>query len=323
VSDFHPELRRAAFLIPRFSFGPRSARVANRLMRWRGVRVPPNVSGVAIRDELIVGSSGAPLRVRIYEPEGPAPRAAMLWMHGGGYVLGTVEQDEASNIGLCRSLNLVIAAVDYRLALEHPYPAPLEDCYSALRWLHESAASLNVSTNHIAVGGASAGAGLAAGLALLAHDRNELLVAFQLLIYPMLDDRTTLRSDSEERNLRLWSTASNRFGWRSYLGCEPGGDDVPDYAAPGRRQDMRGLPKAWIGVGTCDLFHDEDVEYARRLQHAGVPCVLEVVNGAFHGFELAGANLPVVRNFRENYASSLRNALDVERHGDPDGESIA
>ena len=270
---------------------------------------PPSVDAITIRDEWIPGPSGEPLRIRVYVPDEHAPRAAMLWMHGGGFIVGTPEQDEPHSIELCRSLNLVIASVDYRLALEHAHPAPLEDCYSALRWLHENAAGLNIETNRIAVGGASAGAGLAAGLALMAHDRKELAVAYQLLIYPMLDDRTTLRTDVDERKLRLWTSGSNRFGWRSYLGREPGGPGVPDYAAPARRQDMHGLPQAWIGVGTCDLFHDEDVEYARRLQDAGVPCKLKIVPGAFHGFEVAGANTAVVRDFRESYFSALRNAL--------------
>ena len=233
----------------------------------------------------------------------------MLWMHGGGFVIGTPEQDEAHSIELCRSLGLVIVAVDYRLAMEHPYPAPLEDCYAALRWLHANASDLNVANDRIAVGGNSAGAGLAAGLALLAHDRNEFGIAFQLLIYPMLDDRTTLRTDVEERDLRLWTTKSNLFGWRSYLGREPGGHEIPDYAAPARRKDLRGLPRSWIGVGTCDLFHDEDIDYARRLNDAGVPCTLEIVDGAFHGFEIAGLEKEVVRNFRRSYFRTLRSWL--------------
>ncbi len=309
---FHPELQRAAFWIPRVSIGPGLARLANWLMRRRGVPSPPVIDGVSIRDEQIAGPNGALLRVRVYEPARQPPRAAMLWIHGGGFVIGTAEQDEAHSIELCRSLNLVVASVDYRLALEHPYPAPLDDCYFALRWLHDNAAAFNVASDRIAVGGNSAGAGLAAGLALLAHDRGEIPVAYQLLIYPMLDDRTALRTDVDERCLRLWSVKSNRFGWSSYLGQQPGGNDVPDYAAPARRKNLQGLPPAWIGVGTCDLFHDEDVEYARRLHERGVACTLKIVAGAFHGFEVAGVGTSVVRDFRKSYFTDLRNAFPSE-----------
>jgi len=310
-SPFHPELRRAASLIPRFSFGPRSARLANWLMRRRRGPVPA-IDGMVIRDEFISGPNGEPLRVRLYLPAGKSgPHAALLWMHGGGFIIGIPEQDEAQSIELCRSLNLCVIAVNYRLAMEHPYPAPLEDCYCALRWMHEHAVALNIAPDRIAVGGNSAGAGLAAGLALLAHDRKQVPVAFQLLVYPMLDDRTTLRTEIDERCLRLWSTKSNRFGWQTYLGRKPG-DDAPDYAAPARRSDLRGLPPAWIGVGTCDLFHDEDIEYARRLQAAGVACELKIVPGAFHGFEVAGGDIGVVRNFRDSYFTALRSALRLD-----------
>jgi acetyl esterase/lipase len=277
---------------------------------WRKTRPPPAVKGLIIRDETIAGVDGASIRVRLYLPAADqGARAALLWIHGGGMIVGKPEQDERRSIELCRRLGLVIAAIDYRLSPEHPYPAPLDDCYAAFAWLHSKTGGLNISPDRIAVGGNSAGAGLAAGLALLAHDRNEYAIAFQLLIYPMLDDRTTLRTDIDERRLRLWSTKSNRFGWCSYLGREPGSDDVPDYAAPARRKDLSGLPPAWIGVGTCDLFHDEDVDYARRLKDAGIPCTLDIVPGAFHGFDLIASQSEVGRNFRQNYFGALRSAL--------------
>jgi acetyl esterase/lipase len=314
MSHFHPELRRAAFWIPRLSFGPRLTRLANRLQRAGKPPRPPEIDGVTIRDEIVAGGNGQPMRVRLYLPNGAVgSRAAMLWMHGGGMIIGVPEQDEAQNVELCRDYGLVVAAVAYRLSPQHPYPAPLEDCYAALRWLHSHANALQISTDRLAVGGNSAGAGLAAGLALLAHDRAEFSVAFQLLIYPMLDDRTAVRTDVDERRLRLWTTKSNRFGWRSYLGREPGGEGVPVYAAPARRDDLSGLPPAWIGVGTCDLFHDEDVSYARRLSAAGVPCTLKVVEGAFHGFEIAGRGAAIVRDFRCSYVTALSDGLQLTR----------
>lgn len=310
MSQFHPELRRAAALIPPISFGPTLARLAVAAQHWSGTPRPPLVEGVSIRDELITASDGVSIRVRTYVPTAdPRTRPAMLWIHGGGMILGTPEQDQVQNIELCRKLGLVIAAVDYRVSPACTYPIPLEDCYAALAWLHSQAGQLNLSPGRIAVGGASAGGGLAAGLAQLAHDRQEYAVAFQLLIYPMLDDRTTLRTDIDEKKLRLWTTKSNRFGWSSYLGGNPGRDDIPEYAAPARRRDLSRLPPAWIGVGTCDLFHDEDVDYAQRLKAAGVSCTLEVVEGAFHGFDVVGPKTDVVRRFRQCYTNQLLSAL--------------
>jgi acetyl esterase/lipase len=310
MSDFHPELRRAARLIPRFSFTPGLARFARWLQRRHGAPVPQDVPGVTIRDAMLPGSAGhPPVRVRLYLPEGVAgPRPAMLWVHGGGFIIGSPEQDAAKLITLSRDLGMVIAAVAYRLGPEHPFPAGLEDAYAALRWLHAGADGVAVDPSRIVIGGASAGGGLAAGLVLHAHDRGEVPVAFQLLIYPMLDDRTVLRTDIDQSRLRLWTTKSNRLGWSCYLGHAPGAAATSEYAAPARRANLAGLPPAWIGVGTCDLFHDEDVDYARRLGEAGVPCGLTVVEGAFHGFDVV-AKAAVAGDFREAYEAALRAAI--------------
>ncbi|MBB5896541.1 acetyl esterase/lipase [Kutzneria kofuensis] len=198
-----------------------------------------------------------------------------------------------------------MASVEYRLAPEHPFPAPLEDCYAGLRWLAEDP---GVDRTRIAIGGASAGGGLAAALALLVRERGEVTPVFQLLIYPMLDDRTADRTDVDPRTLRLWSQHSNRFGWRSYLGAAV--KDVRYLAAAGRCEDLAGLPPAWIGVGTRDLFLDEDVAYAARLTDAGVPCTLEVVPGAYHGFDATERSAAVSRDFRRAQLSALDTALN-------------
>jgi acetyl esterase/lipase len=157
------------------------------------------------------------------------------------------------------------------------------------------------------VAGASAGGGLAAGLTLLSRDRKEIPVAFQLLVYPMLDDRTVART-IDGRNHRLWTAGSNRFGWTSYLGREPGRVDVPAYAAPARAESLAGLPPTWIGVGTFDLFHDEDVAYAKRLEAAGVAVELEVVSGVFHGFDVF-RRAKVSKAFFASQVAALRRAL--------------
>ena len=204
-------------------------------------------------------------------PASANPAPALLWIHGGGYVMGTAKQDDRLCRRFARELGVTVAAVDYRLAPEHPYPAPLEDCYAALTWL---AALPAVDPARVAIGGASAGGGLTAALALLARDRGEVTPTLQLLAYPMLDDRSA--SGPENPNYRLWSPKSNRFGWAAYLG-----NADPNIAVPARHEDLSGLPPAWIGVGTNDLFHDEDLAYAERLTAAGVPCQVEVVPGAF------------------------------------------
>jgi len=248
--------------------------------------------------DVLTVESGA--GVRLHRPAGvtePAP--ALLWIHGGGYVLGTARQDDRLCRRFARALGITVAAVDYRLAPEHPYPAPLEDCYSALTWLAGLPA---VDPARVAIGGASAGGGLAAALALLARDRGEITPCLQLLAYPMLDDRSA--AAPKDLNYRLWSPASNRFGWAAYLG---GAD--PQLAVPARREDLTGLPPAWIGVGTHDLFHDEDLAYAERLARAGVPCHVEVVPGAFHGFDLLVPKAQVSRDFFASQCGCLQKAF--------------
>lgn len=271
----------------------------------------PLVADIKIEDVTIPGKSGAPaVRVRLYRPSTAVdPVPALLWIHGGGFVMGDPENDQENSLALVRELGIAVAAVKYRLAPRHPFPAPMDDCYAALRWLFAESKSLGIRQDRIALGGASAGAGLAAGLALLAHDRAEVPVVFQLLIYPMLDDRTATRIDLDRSPLRLWDNECNRFGWTSYLDQAPGSVNVSPYAVPARRLDLSNLPPAWLGVGTCDLFHDEDLAYAGRLRQAGVPCEVRVVDGAYHAFDRVSRDAAVVRAFRDDYVTALRRAL--------------
>jgi acetyl esterase/lipase len=311
MTRFHPDLQASARFIPRFSFTPRLVRFINFMARLRGVPKAPHLEDVAIEDVFLRGQDGAAaIRVRVYRPRAARQAVpAMLWFHGGGFLFGAPEFDQESSIATVRELGILVAAVDYRLAPAHPFPAPLDDAYAALLWLHTHAPALGVVPGRYAVAGSSAGGGLAAGLALMAHDRREIPVLFQLLLYPMLDDRTVLRTDVDTSNLRMWDTASNRYGWASYLGRDPGSAGVSVYAAPARREDLAGLPAAWIGTGTFDLFHDENCDYARRLSAAGIPCELRVVAGAYHGFDAISRNAPVSREFRASYLAALRRAL--------------
>lgn len=257
---------------------------------WR--KVPKDIEALTL-------PSG--IGVRLYRPAGSTGVGpALLWMHGGGYVIGHPGQDD----GFCRRyaqrLGATVASVDYRLAPEHSYPVPLEDCYQALKWL---AALPSVDPGRVAIGGASAGGGLAAALALLARDRGEVPLAAQLLVYPMLDDRT-VGHGLDHPGLRLWNQSLNKFGWSAYLG-----DADPEVAVPARRTDLSGLPPAWMGVGTLDLFHDEDLAYAERLRAAGVPCDVEIVKGAFHGFDGIVPKAQVSQSFFDSQCATLQRLL--------------
>lgn len=306
MSVFHSDLAMGRFLPP-INIGPRLARLANRMP----VRTPPPPRDMIVSDLQIPGPQGAPaVPVRMYRPAsvtGDIP--VLVWMHGGGMILGNHLSEENSNTAFARELGIAVVSVGYRLAPQSPAPAAVEDCYAVVEWLAANAPELAIDPQRIALGGASAGGGLAAATALFAHDRGRIVPAFQLLIYPMLDDRTVLRTDRDTRHARFWRPKSNRYAWSVYLGQEAGGATVSDYAAPARRTDLSGLAPAWIGVGTLDLFHSEDVDYAQRLQLAGTPVNLVVVEGAFHGFDVLFKKKPVSIRFREAQRDALAHAL--------------
>lgn len=249
--------------------------------------VEPLPEGLTTTDVHVPGPEGAPeVMVRLYRPAGIGQGApALFWIHGGGMVLGNVDMNDDACARMADRVGALVASVEYRLAPEHPYPAPLEDCYAGLSWLASSAPDVGVDLSRIAIGGASAGGGLAAGLALLAKDRGGPAVCFQLLVYPMVDDRNLTPSSHDVDDTRLWNRAANLAGWAAYLGVEPGGDGVEIYAAPARAttDQLAGLPPAHVNVGDLDLFVDEDVAYARAMARAGVPVELHVYPGAFHG----------------------------------------
>lgn len=303
----HPELRAARF-IPNISWTPPLVRLIRRLP-MPPARVP---AGLLVTNRAIPGRNGAPdVRVRVYRARDltePAP--ALLWLHGGGHLIGKPEQDDRTCLEFARR-GIAVVSVDYRLSPEHPFPAALDDASTALTWLAAPNGELAVDADRIAVGGASAGGGLAAALAQRAHDEGRIRLALQLLVYPMLDDRTALRDDAAPADLRVWTPGSNRLGWAAYLGAAPGSAAVPEYAVPARRADLTGLPPAWIGVGTADLFHDECVAYARRLEAAGVPVTLDVVDGAFHGFDAVFRSAPVTRRFIGAQVTALEETLGM------------
>ena len=252
----------------------------------RAALAPVELSDAVERtDYTVPGPEGAPdVLIRVHRPRSVAgPLPCLFSIHGGGYIFGTLDIEDLRFDRWCPKLGLVGVAVEYRLAPETPYPGPLEDCYAGLRWVFDHTAEIGADPTRIGICGASAGGGLAAGLALLARDRAELDLAFQLLIYPMIDDRQ--QTPSSQWDVPVWKPRANEFGWRSYLGPLYGRDDIPPYAAPARAADLEGLPPAFVSVGTLDGFCDEDIAYAQRLNQAGVRTELHVYPGAPHGFD--------------------------------------
>lgn len=268
----------------------------------------PSGPGVTVTERRV----GAPgVRVLITAPAaGARPRPGVLWVHGGGYIVGSPQLEAFGTGQLARELGVVSVAPDYRLAPEHPFPAALDDCMATLEWMRANADELGIDPQRIAVMGASAGGGLAAAVAQRSHDEGIPLRA-QVLVYPMLDDRTVLRADHAGRGRFLWTPESNRFGWTCYLGREPRLADAPQYAAPGRRDDLTGLPPAWVGVGELDLFHDESVDYAERLRACGVTCTLVTIPRMYHGADAFAPKSPALRDFHAGAREHLRTHLSL------------
>lgn len=271
----------------------------------------PASSYVVKENRLVPGPQGAPeVPVRVYRPaDSTGTLPGLLWIHGGGYVLGSIQQDDLMMQHIVEAVGCLVVSVEYRLAPENPFPAPVDDCYAALKWMAAHAAELGVDPARLAVGGASAGGGLAAGLVLLACDRGEVPVAFQLLIYPMIDDRDTTASSEAFADAPIWNRQANQNGWRAYVGDAVGGADVSPYAAAARAADLSKLPPTYIAVGSSEVFLDEDVEYARRLAHAGVPVELHVYPRAFHGWDAFAPTSAVAQRFVADRDQALKRAL--------------
>ena len=271
----------------------------------------PQVEGVSQEDRFAPGTQGGPpVRVRIYRADDQSSKLpALYWIHGGGYVMGDIDMDDRLMKQMVKRIGCVAASVDYRLAPEHPFPTPVEDCYTGLKWLFAHADELGVEPARIAIGGPSGGGGLTAGLGLLARDRKEVQVAYQLLIYPMIDDRNATAAAHAITDPRVWNRESNRLGWKAYLGRDGGGADVSPYAAATRATDLSNLPPTYISVGTLDLFVDENIDYAQRLIQAGVPTELHVYPGAFHGFDMFAPSARVSKQFKADRDNALKRAL--------------
>ena len=260
------------------------------------------------RKEIFVSVKGQPdVRCLLYgKLNGQEDASGYLHIHGGGYLFGSPEGSDPMNLHLASILNIVILSVDYRLAPENPIPAPLDDCYAALGWLHENAAELGVDPERIGVGGESAGGGLAAALAIKARDEGEYGLCWQQLTYPMLDDRTGSSQHYGDPLVGefVWTRELNQYGWSSYLGnAERTAPQVP-----GRLEEFRGLPPAWMFTASLDLFRDENILYAQNLMRSGVACDLVVYPGACHAFQRI-ESAAISKRYREEFVSSLKRGL--------------
>lgn len=280
--------------------------------------LPPELATVECEERRLPGRNGAPdVRVLLYTPPGRrrSLRPALLHIHGGGYVLGNPEINDISNRMVALDLGCTVLSVDYRLAPETVWPGALEDCYAALCWLHDNAERIGIDASRIAVAGESAGGGHAVALALYARKLGGPSLCFMQLDAPMLDDRTGSTSEPHPWcGEFVWTPAHNRFGWKSLLGTEPGGADVPTDAVPARAADYKRLPPAFISVGALDLFFEENLEFARRLSRDGVPVELHVTPGAYHGFGIA-QNSPQFAQASQLRRQALARALAAPGSG--------
>jgi acetyl esterase/lipase len=307
-----PEIVPLIEQMPGFGFDPATLEASRAAMLEMGqANRPPTPPEVQVSEHFISGPEGAPdVRVLVSAPKAKGTgRPAILHVHGGGYVLGAADMTLAADAAYVTQLGAVVVSVDYRLAPETPHPGPVEDCYAALAWLFAHADELGVDKTRVAISGESAGGGMAAGLTLLVRDRGEYPIAFQHLIFPMLDDRTTVAEEpSPFLGQFVWTHDDNVFGWTALLGGDPGGPDVSPYAAAARAEDLAGLPPTYLCCGALDLFLEEDMEYARRLIRAGVPTELHIYPGAPHAFMFI-ENAEVTRSHARDSMKALSRAL--------------
>ncbi len=262
-----------------------------------------DVSALDLHEKYIPGPQAAPeVKVRVYSPKQKQPNVpALLYIHGGGFVVGNIDTEHGLSATISQKLGIVIVSVEYRLAPEHPFPAGLQDCYAALEWLYNNANTLGVDVGRIGVFGQSAGGGLAAALALMTRDKGGPALCFQYLGIPELDDRLETTSMREYDDTPMWNRPSAILSWKYYLGDKyvPGSAEVPVYAAPARAEDLRGLPPAYVSAMEFDPLRDEAVLFALKLMGAGVPVELHTFPGTFHGSSLFPGAAVSIRQDKE------------------------
>ncbi|MBN1906960.1 MAG: alpha/beta hydrolase [Deltaproteobacteria bacterium] len=304
IDQIHPELRNTVRFILPFPHNRTLVAILNLL-----INLAPRksvINGVKITDKQLENTT-----VRIYRPEGKLSGAGLLWIHGGGFIIGRAYINDKLCAAYSKDLGLVVVSVDYRLAPRFPFPAAFDDCFEAWQWFQNEAATMGIDPELIAISGQSSGGCLAASLAQKIHDEGSVEPAAQALLCPTLDDRTAANYELDAINHRIWNNKSNRFAWSAYLGQPPGIPDVPEYAVPSRRENLSGLPPAWISVGDVELFYEEASRYCEHLNENGVDCRLHVTPMAPHGFEAFVPKASITQDlFKANY-QFLRETLKI------------
>lgn len=270
-----------------------------------------DIDGLHCQEVYIPSRYGAPdIRTRIYKPlNTPEKLPAMLYLHGGGYMLATPENSEANIKDFIRAQPSIIIAPDYRTALEAPYPAAFDDCYDTLLWMKDHADEQGMIPDKFIVGGHSAGGGLTAAVTLKATDTCDVNIAFQMPIYPMIDDRAI--NESSTSNAPVWNSKSNALGWRLYLkGIQQNAQDIPTYAAPARATDYSGLPPTITFVGDLEPFRDETIAYVDHLRQAGIPVEFELYEGCFHAFESVVSKAEISKTAKDFLLTKYREFVD-------------
>lgn len=305
-----PELKLTArffkLLIPAFKVG--NLKVAKRLFNTIKGKC---FSKLYYEQRFIPRDDGTNLRITIYAPLIRKPNTAgLLWMHGGGYGLGIPEMDEKTYKKLIDETDCIIIAPDYTLSVEKPYPAAINDCYLALQWMYKYGQEYMINPNQLMIGGESAGGGLTASLALLARDKGEINLAFQMPLYPMLDDRMQTESAMNNNNDPVWNSKSNYLGWKLYLGDLFETNKVPIYAAPARALNLKNLPPCLTYVGTVEPFRDETIDYVNRLRNAGNEVTFKLFEGGYHAFDILSGDTLIGNSALEFLISNFKYAVE-------------
>ncbi|MFF8957926.1 alpha/beta hydrolase [Streptomyces sp. NPDC014894] len=305
---YRPELAALIADIPYLDIADPPA--ARRLLKELETRWPaPDTGALVITERAVPGPGGAPdVPVRVYTPRTPGPHGALLWFHGGGFVMGDLETEHSQCVRFAADADCVVVGVQYRLAPENPFPAGVEDCYAALEWVAGNTAGLGVDPGRLAVAGCSAGGALAAGVSLLARDRGGPAPVLQVLTYPVIDDRMDTPSARRFQDTPVWSTPQSALMWHHYLGAGHEQRETSPYAAPGRAADLSGLPPAHIVTAEYDPLRDEGIGYGLRLLRAGVPAGINQWAGAFHVFDSFGT--PLGERVSADIVAALRAAFD-------------
>lgn len=298
IEDLDPELRRSA---KRFGSLLKPSRLRYRLFNLltRLARAP-SVDGYVTSTQQVPRSNGdGTIRTRILRPahaSGDLP--CLLYLHGGGYALGSPDVSGDAMALFGKAHDCVIVAPAYRRSLEAPYPAAIDDCHDTLVWARDNAKTLGIRTDQIFVGGHSAGGGLTAALSVRARDRKSVRIAFQMPIYPMIDDRMQ-NASAQGNTAPVWNTATNSFAWALYLkGLHDAGAPIPADAAAARAVDYSGLPPTATFVGDLEPFADETVAYVEALRGAGVEVAFEMYSGCYHAFDMLAPDAAVSKRAR-------------------------